>query len=1423
MANDYGLANLHLQLVLEELSQDQREMILSIGRNSHSPEEVDNAFDKMPELEEAYLTAYEKIEDQINFLREPIDQFCSAGTEEEACQILVKYPELLGDLSTRILDEMISFAEKKGLENAQMVYKFYRDYLQDCRTVGGPPTFSEQICIGVKNSRRLVTLVPVEFTNDITKVFDFKAQAIGQPSLWARVIEILEILIKRVPSNQDQYQAALSYELGVAYKSLITGDLSENLKQAIKYFEAALAFFAYQKSPFDFAAIQNDLGITYYSLQTGDRNQNLFKAIDCFEKTLIVYLPEDSPVEYANVLNNLGLAYVGLLTGNKDANIYKAIEYYGEALRVCTPEIDPSVYAKTQNNLGSAYYGIITGDKDANIQTAIKCYEESLRFRTLENAPREYAGVQNNLGIAYTDLSAGDKNANLHKAILHFQESLRFRTPQLDPLSYALTINNMGKAYSNLEEGNINENLHKAINYYEISLKYLTPDATPFDYALVQHNLGIANKGLCSEDRTFYLHRAIDCFNEALRFRTSTDAPLLYANTQNDLGKAYYELTDGDRAKNLQLALGCFREALRFRTVNNQPSEYASTQMNIGNGYFAMPSGNIAENYQHAKSCYQEALNYTSKEIAPLDYAIIQNNLGNIYRSLTTGDRFVNLNKAIAYFKEALTIYSPENSPLNYASVQNNLGATYLSFESNDENVYISQAIDCFNESLRYRTPEAVPYDYASTKMNLGNAFYKMPTQNRTENLRIAIASFEEALRFLTPSTDPYKYSAALNNLGAVYSELDDENRTENLERAITYLLEALRYRKSEFEPMDYADTQNNLGDAYRALYDGNNKQYLDQAIACYNEALRFRLPEVSPHNCYNTAHTLGKLLMSLHKWPEAAQAFHKAIVADQILFESAIFQSSKETALVASRDIYSDACYVYCKLGNKDKAIETLEAGRTRQMREVLETSQRKIEKLEEGCPDLYRDYINATNEFNSGVRQIENEFLVGENEEPDIRKVNSERLEHLHQQVQKAIESIRRLDGYEDFFRPLSVDKIALLASEVCPLVYITFTEHCGLALLVNGERIELIWLNSLTSKELQEQLIGSSPTEFVSGYLSSYVNWKEHPNDAIAQYSWYENLTQTTHWLWEACLSPIIEKVNEFGSERLILIPSGFLSLLPLHAAWTEDALYPTGRRYSMDTICFSYASSAHALISLKDKTTRPTETLLAIDNPDGSLLFSDTEVQLAIKHFKANNHLVLKGHQANLYTVKQEMTKVNVMHFSTHGVAELIEPLHSRLVLSNFEALTLEEVLKFHLSSARLVVLSACETSIPGIKLLDEVVSLPSGFIQAGVPGVVGSLWLVNDSATMLLMARFYDNWLDQRMQPAEALRQAQIWLRDSTNDQKAKYFRAALDVQGAGKFHNQVNQIVNQRLLLEDPENHSFAHPFFWAAFGYTGL
>jgi CHAT domain-containing protein len=96
------------------------------------------------------------------------------------------------------------------------------------------------------------------------------------------------------------------------------------------------------------------------------------------------------------------------------------------------------------------------------------------------------------------------------------------------------------------------------------------------------------------------------------------------------------------------------------------------------------------------------------------------------------------------------------------------------------------------------------------------------------------------------------------------------------------------------------------------------------------------------------------------------------------------------------------------------------------------------------------------------------------------------------------------------------------------------------------------------------------------------------------------------------------------------------------------------------------------------------------------------------------------------------------------------------------------------------NAELVVLSACRTGLGKEYKGEGLLSLTRGFMYAGTPRVVASLWQVNSVATSELMKRFYRGMLREGLRPAAALRAAQLAI---SKQWPSPYYWGAFVLQG----------------------------------------
>lgn len=89
------------------------------------------------------------------------------------------------------------------------------------------------------------------------------------------------------------------------------------------------------------------------------------------------------------------------------------------------------------------------------------------------------------------------------------------------------------------------------------------------------------------------------------------------------------------------------------------------------------------------------------------------------------------------------------------------------------------------------------------------------------------------------------------------------------------------------------------------------------------------------------------------------------------------------------------------------------------------------------------------------------------------------------------------------------------------------------------------------------------------------------------------------------------------------------------------------------------------------------------------------------------------------------------------------------------------ITAEKILELRLRGTDMVVLSACDMGLGGVKVGEAVFSLRRSFIQAGAKSLVMSMWSAPDREAKELMVEFYRNIVSGRMSRCQALRQAAL--------------------------------------------------------------
>jgi len=213
-------------------------------------------------------------------------------------------------------------------------------------------------------------------------------------------------------------------------------------------------------------------------------------------------------------------------------------------------------------------------------------------------------------------------------------------------------------------------------------------------------------------------------------------------------------------------------------------------------------------------------------------------------------------------------------------------------------------------------------------------------------------------------------------------------------------------------------------------------------------------------------------------------------------------------------------------------------------------------------------------------------------------------------------------------------------------------------------------------------------------------------------------------------------------------------------------------------------------------------------------------------------------------ANLASSGQ-LKQFRLVHLATHGKVDPTSAAHSSLLLARDRLPGLEEqgrlvalgkkpptgVLSVETIAddwqldADLVTLSACETALGPDGGGEGLLGFAQVLLGRGARSLLLSLWKVDDTATALLMRRFYQNVLGKReglkapLGRAESLREAKRWLRELPRAEVEKL--AGELAEGALRGSEEPKGPVVSKPVLPVGDK-PFAQPRYWAAFILIG-
>lgn len=286
-------------------------------------------------------------------------------------------------------------------------------------------------------------------------------------------------------------------------------------------------------------------------------------------------------------------------------------------------------------------------------------------------------------------------------------------------------------------------------------------------------------------------------------------------------------------------------------------------------------------------------------------------------------------------------------------------------------------------------------------------------------------------------------------------------------------------------------------------------------------------------------------------------------------------------------------------------------------------------------------------------------------------------------------------------------------------------------------------------------------------------------------------FKRFVENSEFLYSKLISPVYEYIK---NKRLVIIPSGHLGYLPFEILVKPDSEYCDLKYNSLSYLMHEFPISYSYSTTLKfseffnnsSYLNNPDILYMAPDysvnnNEDSNFKYKD--LPFARKEVKSLQSVFggkqLLGERATKEQFLKRASSYDLIHLAMHTSINDTLPAMSKLVFSPNTGsedeifLTTADIYQMDLR-ASLVTLSACNTGSGIYQRGEGIMSLARGFVYAGVPSVVMTLWEVQDKSGLQIMEKFYKN-LSDGMTKDVALQKAKLEVLASSNMAKAYPF------------------------------------------------
>ena len=1063
--------------------------------------------------------------------------------------------------------------------------------------------------------------------------------------------------------------------------------------------------------------------------------QSRKEAIARFEEALSLSQTARDGTGQARALRGIGGVYNSLGENSK------ALEYYSRALPLFQQEQHQQGEAITLNNIG----GSLLESNDN--KKALEYFDQALAlFKSLEDREREAIALSN-LGRAYRGLS------DRQKALDCYTQALDIHRTMNDRRGEAIATNNIGALYETMGEK------EKALIFYNQSLSIRQELGDRRGVAVALNNIGLLHHSI-GESR-----KALEYHEKALPLRREVGDQGGEAVTLNNIGSVYKSL--GEKQK----ALDYLNQSLVLRRTLRDLRGEAVTLNQIGGVY------NDVGEYQKALDSYNESLPLRRAIGDKSGEATTLNGLGALYDSL--GDE----QKALDHYERALALSKSGNDIRGQAVVLNNIGKIFRSMGNYDK------ALDYYIQSLTLREATRDRRGQSTTLSNIGMVY------NRLGNRTKALEYYLKALQISRDVVDRGGEGITLDNIGSVYVALRDH------EKAFDYFSKALTLRREVGDRQGEATTLTNLARVERDRGNFIPARNHTEAALRLLESLRAGVAGQELRASYyaslqGTFSFYIDLLMRLDKQNPSEGHVAAALQASEQARARSLLESlteavagirqavdlgllDRERSLQGQLSVKADS---QMRLLNGNPTAE-----QAAEIRREIEALTIQYQDVEASMRTRSPRYAALTQPQPAGLKEIQQQL------DPDTL------LLEYSLGVDRSFLWAVSTSSVSSYELPNRVE-IEAAAKRVYALLT---ARQLATAESEEQQRARIAKADADypgAARQLSEMLLapvashlGTKRLVIVADGALQYVPFAVLPSPAAPGHRGAAGNDQgdRNHGRNDGTPLMVDHETISLPSASVIAVlrreTSGRRTALKSVAVLADPVFDKND-----DRVAASSASAGNQVavagggdLQRAARDAGLTGTGLGIPR----LPFSREEAEAILAVAPAGSAMNATGFKANRATATSvELGQYRIVHFATHALLDSEHPELSGIVLSLVDEqghpqdgfLRLHDLYNLNLS-AELVVLSACQTAL-GKEIKGEgLIGLTRGFMYAGAPRVVASLWKVSDRATAQLMSHFYRGLL-KGMRPAAALRAAQVAMLKDKHWQ-APYYWAPFVLQG----------------------------------------